>query len=172
MRFTVQSDDINHSLNLVTRALPQRSPKDVYEGVFIETTEEGVQLTCTNGEMSIKTLAPAIIAEDGCALLPAKLLAELLRKMNGEISIQTEDAQKALINLMVGATERIPNLGAGRPVFYLNRKIREALRFGILEKISNNLTWETVEGKRVLTFDDIVVQRTDALVNNESRVVA
>lgn len=98
MRFTVQSDDINHSLNLVTRALPQRSPKDVYEGVFIETTEEGVQLTCTNGEMSIKTLAPAIIAEDGCALLPAKLLAELLRKMNGEISIQTEDAQKALIN--------------------------------------------------------------------------
>ena len=98
MRFTVQSDDINHSLNLVTRALPQRSPKDVYEGVFIETTEEGVQLTCTNGEMSIKTLAPAIIAEDGCALLPATLLAELLRKMNGEISIQTEDAQKALIN--------------------------------------------------------------------------
>lgn len=81
-------------------------------------------------------------------------------------------AQKALINLMVAATERIPNLGAGRPVFYLNRKIREALRFGILEKISNNLTWETVEGKRVLTFDDIVVQRTDALVNNESRVVA
>lgn len=81
-------------------------------------------------------------------------------------------AQKALINLLVAATERIPNLGAGRPVFYMNRKIREALRFGILEKISNNLTWETVQGKRVLTFDDIIVQRTDALVNNESRVVA
>ncbi len=97
MRFTVQSDDINHSLNLVTRALPVRSPKDVYEGVFIETTDEGVQLTCTNGAMSIKTLAPAIIAEDGCALLPAKLLFELLRKMKGEISIQAEEGQKALI---------------------------------------------------------------------------
>ena len=97
MRFTVHAEDINHSLNLVTRALPQRSPKDAYEGVFIETTDEGVQLSCTNGEMSIKTLAPAIIEEDGCALLPAKLLSELLRKIPGEISIQTEAGKKALI---------------------------------------------------------------------------
>lgn len=80
-------------------------------------------------------------------------------------------AQKALINSMIAATERIPNLGAGRPVFYMNRKLREALRFGILEKISGNLVWETVAGKRVMVFDDIPVMRTDALVNNEARVV-
>ena len=60
--------------------------------------------------------------------------------------------------------------GSDNAVWLLQQS--EALRFGILEKISNNLTWETVEGKRVLTFDDIIVQRTDALVNNESRVVA
>lgn len=81
------------------------------------------------------------------------------------------DAQKALINLMVQATERIPSFGGGRAVWYVNRKIREALRLGILEKISGNLAWETVSGKRVMTFDDIPVRRTDALVNNEARVV-
>ena len=80
-------------------------------------------------------------------------------------------AQKALINLMVQATERIPSFGTGRAVWYVNRKIREALRLGILEKISGNLSWETVSGKRVMTFDDIPVRRTDALVNNEARVV-
>ncbi len=97
MRFTVQAEDINHSLNLVTRSLPVKTSKDAYEGVFIETTDEGVQLTCTNGEMSIKTLGPAQIAEDGCALLPAKLLSELLRKMTGEINIETHENRSALI---------------------------------------------------------------------------
>jgi hypothetical protein len=40
-----------------------------------------------------------------------------------------------------------------------------------LEKTSNNLSWETVEGKRVMTFDDIPVRRTDALTASEARVV-
>lgn len=81
------------------------------------------------------------------------------------------DAQKALIRFMVMASERIPNFGKGRFCWYVNRTIREALRLGITEKIANNLSWETVEGKRVMTFDDIPVKRVDALINTEARVV-
>ncbi len=98
MRFTVNSADINHSLNLVTRALLPRSVKPAYDGVFIQTMEDGVQLCCTSGEMSIKTMMNAIIQEDGCALLPAKLLFELMRNMDGEIVIHIEGAQTATIS--------------------------------------------------------------------------
>lgn len=80
-------------------------------------------------------------------------------------------AQKALITAMIKASERIPSMGKGRAAWYVPRNVRENLRLGILEKISNNLSWETVEGKRVMTFDDIPVRRTDALVNSEARVV-
>jgi len=66
--------------------------------------------------------------------------------------------------------KRIPSFGKGRAVWYVNRNIREALRLGILEKIASNLSWETVEGKRVMTFDDIPVRRTDALLNTEAKV--
>lgn len=85
---------------------------------------------------------------------------------------QRADAQRALINLMIRASERIPSFGKGRAVWYVNRTIRECLRLGILERTSSNLTWETVEGKRVMTFDDIPVRRVDALIRNEGRVVA
>ena len=78
---------------------------------------------------------------------------------------------KNLITWMIQASERIPQLGKGRACFYMPRTVREKLRLGILEKISTNLTWETVEGKRVMTFDDIPVRRSDALVLSESRVV-
>ena len=77
---------------------------------------------------------------------------------------------KNLINWMVQASERIPSFGKGRACFYVNRTIREKLRLGILERISNNLSWETVSGQRVMTFDDIPVRRTDALINTESVV--
>ncbi len=107
MRFTIHSSDINHSLGLVTRALLPRAAKQVYEGVFIETLEEGVQFTCTNGEMTIKTVANAVISEDGCALLPAKLLFELMRKLDGDIDIQVEGAQKATITARESRTSMV-----------------------------------------------------------------
>ena len=78
---------------------------------------------------------------------------------------------KDIISWMIQASERIPEMGKGRAAFYMNRRLREKLRLGILEKVSTNLTFETVAGERVMTFDDIPVRRTDALINTESRVV-
>jgi hypothetical protein len=95
-----------------------------------------------------------------------------VRIANVDVSdLDTIANTKNLINLMVQASERIPSFGKGRACWYVNRTIREKLRLGILERTSSNLNWETVEGKRVMTFDDIPVRRTDALVNSEARVV-
>lgn len=95
-----------------------------------------------------------------------------VRIANIDVSdLDTVANTKNIINWMIQASERIPELGKGRAAFYMNRRLREKLRLGILEKISSNLSWETVAGERVMTFDDIPVRRTDALVNTEARVV-
>lgn len=95
-----------------------------------------------------------------------------VRVANIDVSeLGTISNTKNLINWMVQATERIPSFGKGRAAFYMNRTLREKLRLGILERVSSNLSWETVAGKRVMTFDDIPVRRTDALINTETRVV-
>lgn len=95
-----------------------------------------------------------------------------VRIANIDVSdLDTVANTKNLINWMIQASERIPELGKGRAAFYMNRRLREKLRLGILEKISSNLSWETIYGERVMTFDDIPVRRCDALVNTEARVV-
>jgi len=95
-----------------------------------------------------------------------------VRIANIDVSdLDTVANTKKIIEWMIQASERIPELGKGRAAFYMNRRLREKLRLGILEKISSNLTWETVSGERVMTFDDIPVRRADALVNTEARVV-
>jgi len=95
----------------------------------------------------------------------------IVRVANIDVSDLTTVANtKNLINWMIQAAERIPSFGAGRAAFYCNRNIREKLRLGILEKVSSNLTFESVAGKRVMMFDEIPVVRTDALLNTESVV--
>lgn len=77
---------------------------------------------------------------------------------------------KNLLTWMIQAAERIPAFGMGRACFYGNRTIREKLRLGILEKVSSQLTWESVAGKRVITFDGIPFKRCDVLLNTETVV--
>lgn len=81
-------------------------------------------------------------------------------------------ALKALLTYMIKAEERVPQFGGGKPVWYVNRTIRESLRLGVIEKVSNQLR-DIVDaaGKRVTTFDGFPVRRVDQILNTEARVV-
>ena len=72
-----------------------------------------------------------------------------------------------LMELMIEASERLPNKNLGRPVFYMNRKLRTALRMQMLKKSNVYLGWGEAAGKAVLNFDDIPVRHCDAILNNE-----
>lgn len=77
-----------------------------------------------------------------------------------------------LINLMTRALERIHSLNGVRPVFYMNRTIRSVLRQHAVEAVKNStLTFEDIYGKRVMMASEVPVRRTDALLNNEARVI-
>jgi hypothetical protein len=94
-----------------------------------------------------------------------------VRIANIDVSnLNTLENTKALVTSMIMASERIPVLGRGRAAWYINRTVREKLRLGIVEKIANNMSWESVAGKRVMAFDDIAVRNTDALLNTEAAV--
>ena len=98
MHFRVQTDEMNFGLSMVTRAIAPRPVKQVYDGVLIETMDDCLVLTCTDGEVSIKASVSAIVEEDGCALLPARLFAEMMRKQPaGEVDVQVDERMRALI---------------------------------------------------------------------------
>ncbi len=98
MHFRVQTDEMNHGLSMVTRAIAARPVKQVYDGVLVETMDDALVLTCPDGEISIKATVSAIVEEDGCALLPAKLFAEMMRKQPaGEVDVRVDERRRALI---------------------------------------------------------------------------
>lgn len=98
----------------------------------------------------------------------------VVRIANIDVSDLTKNAATGadLIDLMAQAVELIPNLGMGRPVFYMPRKLRSFLRRQIANKVANStLTMEDVGGKKVVSFDGVPCRRTDALLLTEARVV-
>lgn len=76
-----------------------------------------------------------------------------------------------ILQLMARALHRVPNLGMGRPVFYLNREVLEALDVQSMEKTTLALKTQELEGKFWQTFRGVPLRQTDALLNTEARVV-
>lgn len=98
MKFKVLSDEMNYGLGMVLRAVPAKPVFTAMEGVLIESDNDHLILTCTNGEMSVKAQVNASVAEEGCALLPAKLFGDIMRKQPaGEVSIEVNDRFRAVI---------------------------------------------------------------------------
>ena len=108
MKFHVNVNEINYGLGMVTRAIAVRPVKQAYECVMLESNPEGLLLTCTDGEITIKTQIASEIAEDGDILLPARLLSELMRRQSsGEAEIDIDDSGRAVIRASGSKTNMI-----------------------------------------------------------------
>lgn len=77
-----------------------------------------------------------------------------------------------LIELMIKAIHRIPNLRAGRPAFYMNRSCFQMLDIQRRDDVisGGQLKYEQVDGVAVPTFRGIPVRICDQLTETEAQV--
>lgn len=97
----------------------------------------------------------------------------VVRIANIDVSDLTKDASGSsadLIDLMVQALEKVPNLSMGRAAFYCSRNVRSFLRRQITNKDNVHLNMSEVAGKKALMFDDVPVRRVDAILETEAQV--
>lgn len=101
----------------------------------------------------------------------------VVRICNIDVSNLTGESSAAdLIKLMSRALDRIPNLGFGRPVFYMNRTVYSMLRIQALAKSQNVLAVEKGLNQfgtaaSWMSFEGVPLRKVDALLNTEARVV-
>ena len=98
MKLTTETYGLMEGLSIVTRALAVRSAKPIFEGVLMEAGEEGLILTCSDGNMTIQTALPAMIEEEGRTVLPGRLFNDLARKLPGSaVTLKSEDGSRMSI---------------------------------------------------------------------------
>lgn len=96
----------------------------------------------------------------------------VVRIANIDVSDLSDPAAAAnIVSLMVKALHRIPNRGMGKPVFYMNRTVAQALDLQSLDKASLALSVKETEGEWWTSFRGVPIRETDALLETEARVV-
>lgn len=77
-----------------------------------------------------------------------------------------------ITSLMFQATRQVPNLSAGRPVFYMDRQLETTMFQQASAKTNEStLQVQNVGGQVLTTFLGIPLRRVDALAGDEARVV-
>jgi hypothetical protein len=95
----------------------------------------------------------------------------VVRVCNIDVSDLAGATPVSLVNLLIRAINKVPNIDAGRPAIYCNRAIKTWLEIQALSKANLALKWDEWGGKPVLTFRGIPIRTVDAILNTEDRVV-
>lgn len=100
-------------------------------------------------------------------------------------NLVNESGAADLLKLMIKAMYRLPSIFLppsttgnpmtdlavpGRQVFVCNRTMREMLHIQALNKVSNQLVIDEVDGKKILSFSGIPILNCDQLTNSEAQV--
>lgn len=76
-----------------------------------------------------------------------------------------------LADLMGKALRRVPSLSVGRPAFYANRDVLDAIDWQMNNmKLISYSTQEDAQGKLIETFRKVPIRRCDALTSTESGI--
>jgi hypothetical protein len=94
----------------------------------------------------------------------------VVRICNLDLSELAGGSPPSLVQLLIRAVNKIPNVDVGRPAIYCNRAVRTWLEIQVQGQPNLALRWEDWAGKPVLTFRGIPIRTVDAIRNNEARV--
>jgi hypothetical protein len=95
----------------------------------------------------------------------------IVRVCNIDVSDLAGGTPPDLISFMEQASETLPNR-LGKPVFYVNRRVRRFLRKQVRTSVANGggLTFENYDGKRIMMFDNIPIRLVDQILLTEALV--
>jgi DNA polymerase III subunit beta len=114
-------------LQVVARAAATRGAIQALSGVRLATTDSGLELAATDTEIALRSSLEANVEQPGVVLLPARLLVDILRALEGEtvlleqrpeqggVTVSSERATFSLRTLLADDFPRLPESpdGAG-----------------------------------------------------------
>jgi DNA polymerase III subunit beta len=117
MKFRVEHDVLADAVAWVARALPSRPVVPVLSGLRL-AAGGGLTLSCFDYELAATAEVAAEVAEPGTALVPGRLLAEIVRSLPGQpaefaadgdmVSLTCGSAEFALVSLPLAEYPELP----------------------------------------------------------------
>lgn len=97
MKFKCNQQDLTKALNIVSKAVSNRTTIPVLKGILLTAREDKVILTASNLDLSIKKEIDAVVEEEGSAVAAARLFGDIIRKLPNETVFIEEETEDSLL---------------------------------------------------------------------------
>lgn len=165
MRFQCDVSELMSALSTASRALAVRSTLPVLEGILLESCESGLRIVCTDMALSIETVIPASIQEEGRTVMPGKLFIEVIRKLPHDTAdISVNERYSATIRCQASRTTlsgmnpmefpELPEIKEGKNVEIAQNVLRD-----MIQKTSFSIG--TDESRPILTGSLIEIDKKE-----------
>jgi DNA polymerase III subunit beta len=105
MKVTVPRDELAQRLALVARAVSTRTAVQVLLGVMLRAEEGQLHLAATDMELSLRSALDADVDGDGAAVVPGRLLVDLVRQLPaGEVTLEHRP-EEAVVRVESGPSQ-------------------------------------------------------------------
>ncbi|MBO4385021.1 MAG: DNA polymerase III subunit beta [Clostridia bacterium] len=155
MKFSVATNELNEALSVVTKALSSNPEMKILNGIFLSVYGNELYMKCSDSSVQIETSIPAMIEEEGEAVLPGRLTSDLMKRMK-EKNVEFETGENNSINVVSGKSRS--SLQYFDTVDYPKMdEVKSDASFNIKQKILKSMIKQTVfccageeEGKAIL----------------------
>lgn len=141
MKFIIKQDILLENLNHVARAISPRNLIPILTGIKFELTEEGLYLSASDTDISIRCLIPSDkiieVSTLGSIVIGGKYIVEIIKKLpNMDITIEVIDGYK----MMISTSNTEFNLNGINPNEFPNLDLEEGknpivIKTNIIKKI-------------------------------------
>lgn len=84
MRIYTDVKSMQAGIATVVKSLSSKPTMKILEGIYMEAREDKLLLRCSDLSLQIDCELPATIEEEGATVLPGRLFADIVRKIDGE----------------------------------------------------------------------------------------
>ena len=98
MKFICSKANLLTGLQIVSKAVPNKTTMSILECILIDTTKNMIKLTANDMELGIETIVEGEIVEKGIIALEAKIFFDIVRKLpDSDVTIESDDSFKTII---------------------------------------------------------------------------
>lgn len=97
MKLTIARSELFDALSVVSKGMSSRSTLPILSGILISSLDGEVVFQATDLEVSIKHVCPALIETQGQAVIPGKLLTDIVRSLPEAAVIIDTDGDTATV---------------------------------------------------------------------------
>lgn len=97
MKFSINQTELQTALNTVQKGVATRSTLPVLSGIYVVAHGDEITFQTTNLELSIQFTCAALVEEEGKAVLPGKLICDIVKNLpDAAIHVTTVDLETTI----------------------------------------------------------------------------